>query len=88
MGRARNDADEALTVENLRILAESTGGTFLRFARKNDISRLFAQVRERAARACCRTSRRGRSHEPRCELSVAVPGGNVAVRAPGGYYPR
>ena len=76
--------------DSLRELAEATGGAFFRFPRKNDLPRLFAQVRDdtRGEYLLSYVSHSAKARGEMRTISVAVPGHAANVRAMTGYYPR
>lgn len=74
----------------LERIARDTGGETFKSPRKNDLPRLFAQIRD-DTRGEYLLSFSSKSKRPRTELrtiSVSVPGRDVVVRAMSGYYPR
>jgi len=77
-------------VQRLESLARDTGGAVFKSPRKNDLPRLFAQIRD-DTRGEYLLSFTSKSSRPRTEprtISVSVPGRDVVVRAMSGYYPR
>ena len=75
---------------DLRKVAESTGGAFFRYARKADLARIFAQIRDdtRGEYLLSYVSPAHKSGREMRKISVDVPGRKVTVRATSGYYPR
>jgi len=74
----------------LRKVAEATGGAFFHFARKVDLPRIFAQIRDdtRGEYLLTYVSPGDQSSRELRKISVEVPGRKVTVRATSGYYPR
>jgi len=83
-------ASPAANTLRLEKIANDTGGAMFKAPRKNDLPRLFAQIRD-DTRGEYLLSYLSKSARPRTELrtiSVSVPGRGVVVRAMSGYYPR
>ncbi len=76
-----------LTLEKI---AGATGGAFFRFARKVDLPRIFAQIRDdtRGEYLLTYVSPGSRRRDELRRISVEVPRRRVTVRATSGYYPR
>lgn len=89
-GPATVSPDPGFDERTLQELAESTGGAFFRFARKKDLPRLFAQIRDDTRGEYLLTYVSPSTKPPgelrRISVSVRKPG--VSVRATSGYYPR
>jgi Ca-activated chloride channel homolog len=82
--------DLMFTEGNIRLLTESTGGAFFRFAGKKDLPRLFSQIRDdtRGQYLLTYVSPATKPNGEMRRISVEVPGKPVIVRATSGYYPR
>jgi VWFA-related protein len=77
--------------EDIRALAEQTGGSLIRYPRQQDLPKLFQQVRDdtRGAYTLTFVSLSTKKRTEMRKLSVAVRGRRgVVVRAPSAYYPR
>jgi VWFA-related protein len=75
---------------SIKNLTESTGGQFFRFAAKNDLPRIFSQIRD-DTRGQYLLTYISPSTSPRSELrriGVEIPRKRLIVRATSGYYPR
>jgi Ca-activated chloride channel homolog len=75
---------------NLMRIAKATGGAFFPFARKVDLPRIFAQIRDdtRGEYLLTYVSPGGKSRDELRKITVEVPGRRLSVRATSGYYPR
>jgi Ca-activated chloride channel family protein len=75
---------------NLKKVAETTGGAFFRFARKNDLPHIFAQIRDdtRGEYLLTYVSPAEKQRGELRKITVEVPRRRVTVRATSGYYPR
>lgn len=83
-------AAEPNGTDALRKLAEATGGALFRLTRKEDLARIFAQIRD-DTRGEYLLSYVSPSSKPAGQLrkiSITVPKRDVTVRAMTGYYPR
>jgi len=74
----------------LNKLADATGGAYFRFARKVDLPRIFAQIRDdtRGEYLLTYVSPADKSRREMRRISVEVPGRRVNVRATSAYYPK
>jgi VWFA-related protein len=74
----------------LKKTAEATGGAFFRYARKADLPRIFAQIRDdtRGEYLLTYVSPADKSNRELRSISVEVPHRRVSVRATSAYYPR
>ncbi|MEA2161890.1 MAG: Ca-activated chloride channel [Thermoanaerobaculia bacterium] len=71
-------------------LVSATGGTLFRFPKRNDLPKLFAQVRDdtRGEYLLTFVSQSAKPATEMRRISVAVPSRRVVVRAKSGYYAR
>jgi VWFA-related protein len=74
----------------LRRIAESTGGAYFPAARKVDLPRIFAQIRDdtRGEYLLTYVSPADKSHREMRRISVEVPHKRATVRATSAYYPK
>lgn len=80
----------SLGERTLNRIADATGGAYFRFARKADLPRIFAQIRDdtRGEYLLTYVSPADKSRREMRRISVEVPGRRVSVRATSAYYPR
>jgi Ca-activated chloride channel family protein len=83
-------AAEPNGTDALRKLAEATGGAMFRLTREEDLSRIFAQIRDdtRGEYLLSYVSPSTKPPGQMRKISVTVPNRDVTVRAMSGYYPR
>ena len=89
---ARRELERASLAVNepLRALAETTGGAFFRYARKQDLPQFFGRVRDdtRGEYLLTYVSPSTRPLTQLRQITISVPRKPVTVRAPSGYIPR
>ena len=80
----------SLDEHTLNRIADATGGAYFGFARKVDLPRIFAQIRDdtRGEYLLTYVSPADKSHRDLRRISVEVPRRRVSVRATSGYYPK
>jgi hypothetical protein len=79
----------SLDEHTLNRVADATGGGYFPFARKADLPRIFAQIRDdtRGEYLLTYVSPADKKTRDMRRISVEVPGRRVSVRATSAYYP-